>query len=223
MIIAIDGPAAAGKGTLAKKLAETLHYAYLDTGALYRAVGLSMVKKSMNPDDTEKAVQTAENMRVSDFAEIIKDPDLRKEIGAKAAAKVAKNTGVRKALLKFQRDFAENPTFADGSKADGAILDGRDIGTVVCPDAGLKFFVTASPEKRAERRYKEYKEKKADITFEEVLKDVKERDEADRTRSASPLIPAADAVILDTSFLSVDEVYEKAMTIVGETGKGKDY
>jgi len=221
MIIAIDGPAAAGKGTLAKKLAETLRYAYLDTGALYRAVGLSMVKKNMNPDDIEKAARMAESMTVSDFAEIIKDPDLRKEIGAKAAAKVAKNTGVRQALLKFQRDFAENPAFTDGTKAQGSILDGRDIGTVVCPHADLKFFVTASPEKRAERRFNEYKEKKSDITFEEVLKDVKERDEADRTRSASPLVPADDAVILDTSFLSIDEVYEKAMAIVTKTGKEK--
>ena len=220
MIIAIDGPAAAGKGTLAKKLAETLQCAYLDTGALYRAVGLTMIRKNMDPDDTEKAAVTAANMTVSDFAAIIKDPDLRKEIGAKAAAKVAKNLEVRKALLKFQRDFAENPTFADGNKAKGSILDGRDIGTVVCPNADIKFFVTASPEKRAERRYKEYKEKNAAITFEEVLKDVKERDEADRTRSASPLVPADDAIVLDTSSLTIDEVYEKALTIIAKNGKG---
>ena len=140
--------------------------------------------------------------------------DFRSDIGGRSASVVAAMPSVRRALLKMQQDFALNPVFADGSKANGAIYDGRDTGTVVCPDADIKLFVTASPEVRAERRYKEFLQKGLNKTYEEVLAQIKERDERDSNRSAAPLKPAADAVIFDTSEYNAEQVFEKVCSLI---------
>jgi cytidylate kinase len=206
MIIAVDGPAAAGKGTLARRLARTLNLAYLDTGALYRAVGLSVLRAGGDPSDKKAAVEAAENLDRG----ILDDPELRGDAAANAASKVAAIPAVRKVLLAFQRDLAANPP--DGKQ--GAILDGRDIGTVVCPKADVKIFVTASPEARAERRLKELQGRGIEAIYANVLQDMKERDARDQARAVAPLVPAKDAHILDTTDLDADEAFEQALAIV---------
>jgi cytidylate kinase len=206
MIIAVDGPAAAGKGTLARRLALTLNLAYLDTGALYRAVGLSVLRAGGDPTDKKTAVEIAENLDRG----ILDDPELRGDAAANAASKVAAIPAVRKELLVFQRDFAANPP----SGKAGAILDGRDIGTVVCPKADVKLFVTASPEARAERRVKELQGRGIEAIYANVLQDMKERDARDQARAVAPLVPAEDAHILDTTDLDADEAFEQALAIV---------
>jgi cytidylate kinase len=206
MIIAVDGPAAAGKGTLARRLARTLNLAYLDTGALYRAVGLSVLRAGGDPSDKKAAVDAAENLDRG----ILDDPELRGDAAANAASKVAAIPAVRKVLLAFQRDLAANPP--DGKQ--GAILDGRDIGTVVCPTADVKIFVTASPEARAERRLKELQGRGIEAIYANVLQDMKERDARDQARAVAPLVPAKDAHILDTTDLDADEAFEQALAIV---------
>jgi cytidylate kinase len=206
MIIAVDGPAAAGKGTLARRLARTLNLAYLDTGALYRAVGLSVLRAGGDPSDKKAAVDAAENLDRG----ILDDPELRGDAAANAASKVAAIPAVRKVLLAFQRDLAANPP--DGKQ--GAILDGRDIGTVVCPKADVKIFVTASPEARAERRLKELQGRGIEAIYANVLQDMKERDARDQARAVAPLVPAKDAHILDTTDLDADEAFEQALAIV---------
>jgi cytidylate kinase len=206
MIITIDGPAAAGKGTLARRLAMALDFAYLDTGALYRAVGLSMLLAGGDPGDKKSAVEAAENL---DRA-MLDHPDLRGDAAANAASKVAAIPAVRKVLLAFQRHFAADPP---GGKA-GAILDGRDIGTVVCPKADVKLFVTASAEARAERRLKELRGRGIEAIHSTVLQDMKERDARDQARAVAPLVPAEDAHILDTTDLDADEAFEQALAIV---------
>jgi CMP/dCMP kinase len=206
MIIAVDGPAAAGKGTLARRLALALDLAYLDTGALYRAVGLSVLRAGGDPADEAAAVDAAENLDRS----ILDDPELRGDAAASAASKVAAIPAVRQVLLAFQRDLAANPP--DGKQ--GAILDGRDIGTVVCPEADVKIFVTASPEARAERRLKELQGRGIEAIYANVLQDMKERDARDQARAVAPLVPAEDAHILDTTDLDADEAFEQALAIV---------
>jgi len=206
MIIAVDGPAAAGKGTLARRLALALNLAYLDTGALYRAVGLSVLRAGGDPADEETAVDAAENLDRG----ILDDPELRGDAAASAASKVAAIPAVRKVLLAFQRDLAANPP--DGKQ--GAILDGRDIGTVVCPKADVKIFVTASPEARAERRLKELQGRGIEAIYANVLQDMKERDARDQARAVAPLVPAEDAHILDTTDLDADEAFQQALAIV---------
>lgn len=206
MIIAVDGPAAAGKGTLARRLALALNLAYLDTGALYRAVGLGVLRAGGDPADEETAVETAENLDRG----ILDDPELRGDAAANAASKVAAIPAVRTVLLAFQRDLAANPP--DGKQ--GAILDGRDIGTVVCPKADVKIFVTASPEARAERRLKELQGRGIEAIYANVLQDMKERDARDQARAVAPLVPAEDAHILDTTDLDADEAFQQALAIV---------
>ncbi|MDH3235804.1 MAG: (d)CMP kinase [Alphaproteobacteria bacterium] len=206
MIVTIDGPAAAGKGTLARRLALALGLAYLDTGALYRAVGLSVLRAGGDPADKAAAVEAAENLDRS----ILDEPELRGDAAANAASKVAAIPAVRKELLVFQRDFAANPPA--GKK--GAVLDGRDIGTVVCPDADVKLFITASAEARAERRLKELQARGIEAIYATVLQDMKERDARDQARAVAPLVPAEDAHILDTTDLDVDEAFEQALAIV---------
>ena len=206
MIIAVDGPAAAGKGTLARRLALALNLAYLDTGALYRAVGLSVLRAGGDPADEETAVDAAENLDRG----ILDDPELRGDAAANAASKVAAIPAVRTVLLAFQRDLAANPP--DGKQ--GAILDGRDIGTVVCPKADVKIFVTASPEARAERRLKELQGRGIEAIYANVLQDMKERDARDQARAVAPLVPAEDAHILDTTDLDADEAFQQALAIV---------
>ena len=214
MIITIDGPAAAGKGTLASTLSEKYHLAYFDTGMIYRAVGLEIRLSGTDVHNEEEAFKVAQNMTFPRMMELAKDARLRDAVGGEYASIVAAMTTVRSALLKMQQDFSLSPVYADGSPAKGAVYDGRDTGTVVCPHADIKFYITASPEVRAERRYKEFVAKGIDITYEQVLQDVKIRDERDSNRSSAPLKPASDAIILDTSSLSIEEVLQKACKII---------
>lgn len=214
MIITIDGPAAAGKGTLAQKLATEYHLAYFDTGMVYRAVGLDLILQGFSPEDAQKAEDAARGLTFGHMMELSKHPDFRSDIGGQAASKVAALPKVREALLKMQQDFALNPQFADGRKAAGVVYDGRDTGTVVCPQADIKFFVTASPEVRALRRHQEYIQKGIPSNYEDVLAQTKERDLRDSSRASSPLKPADDAVILDTSDLNIDAVFAKVCAII---------
>lgn len=203
MIIAIDGPAAAGKGTLAQRLAEHFDLAFLDTGLIYRAVGMGMVRIGLDPEDAEAAGTAAQALKPADMDET----DLRSMEAGSAASKVSAIPAVREALLLFQREFANNPP---GGK-QGAVLDGRDIGTVICPEARFKLFVTASAEVRAKRRYKELLGRGSEAIYARVLEELKERDARDRERSVSPLEPAKDATIIDTSDLDADEVFATAI------------
>ena len=193
--IAIDGPAAAGKGTISKAVAAHFGFAHLDTGLLYRAVGARTL-------DGTDAVAAARALQAGD----IETENLRTAEVAQAASKVAVIPEVRAALVDFQRAFAR--------RAGGAVLDGRDIGTVICPEAEAKLFVTASAEVRAERRFLELEAKGAEVTRAQVLADVKERDARDMDRSEAPLKPAGDAVLIDTSTLSIDEAVAKAIATI---------
>jgi cytidylate kinase len=211
VIIAVDGPVAAGKGTLARRLADRYGYAYLDTGSLYRAVGSKVLRLKGDPADPEAAAKAAESLDESDLAV----SDLRTETVGLAASKVAAIPAVRAALLDYQRRFASHPP---GGRA-GAVLDGRDIGTVVCPQAAVKLFVTARDDVRAERRHRELVDKGGTVTFERVLADLRQRDEQDRARSAAPLRPADDAHLLDTSDLAIEAAVAAADQIVAATLK----
>jgi len=204
MIIAIDGPAAAGKGTLARRLAAHFGLNYLDTGGLYRATGLTVLRFGGDPANPEQAEAAARALT----PDLLADPALRGEEAGSAASKVAAIPGVRAALLEFQRSFA--------ATAPGAVLDGRDIGTVVCPDADAKLFVTASLEKRVERRLKELLDKGVSAIRDQIFQDMKERDERDSARSVAPLVPASDAVLLDTSELDADAAFAAAVSIISQ-------
>ena len=193
--VAIDGPAAAGKGTVSKAVAAHFGFAHLDTGLLYRAVGAKVLAGA-------DAVQAARELVPDD----LESPDLRTQAIAKAASNVAKIADVRAALVAFQQSFAQR----DG----GAVLDGRDIGTVICPDADVKLFVTASPQVRAERRFAELVGKGADVTPEGVLADVEARDKQDRERATAPLVAADDAIMIDTSDLSIDAAVAAAVKVI---------
>ncbi|NUB10142.1 (d)CMP kinase [Azospirillum sp. Vi22] len=215
LVIAIDGPAAAGKGTLSKRVAQAYGFAHLDTGALYRAVGVSVLRAGGDPADAEAAAQAARALRPDDG--ILNDPALRNDEAAQAASKVAAVPAVRAALLEFQRTFAATPP----GGAPGAVLDGRDVGTVVCPNADAKLFVTASVEVRAERRLKELRERGIPAIPSDVLEDMKARDARDSQRTVAPLLPAADAFVLDTSALDADQAFAAATAFIGtKTGFG---
>lgn len=216
MIITVDGPAAAGKGTLSQKLADKYNLAYFDTGMIYRAVGLMMLQNSFDLNDVASAENMAAQLSFSKMLELAKDKDFRSAVGGKAASIVSSYSGVRARLLDMQRNFAKNPLFADGKPASGVIYDGRDTGTVVCPHADVKFFITASPEVRAQRRYDEFLQKGLKMSFEDVLKDVIARDERDANRKDAPMIPAEDAILLDTSMMNIDEVFQKAVAFIDE-------
>lgn len=203
MIIAIDGPAAAGKGTLARRLADHFGLAFLDTGSLYRAVGAKVLRAGQDPADSKAAKSAAESLSPTD----LQAPELRTEAVGAAASVVAAQPAVRDALLAFQRNFARQPP--GGTK--GAVLDGRDIGTVICPEPDVvKFFIHASPEARAERRFKELQAKGDSATYARVLQDMNDRDTRDASRGVAALKKAADAYDLDTTGLSPDQVFEKA-------------
>ncbi len=203
MIIAIDGPAAAGKGKLAKRLAEHFGLALMDTGLIYRAVGMNVVRAGGDPGDAEAATAVAEKISAAD----LDVGDLRSDTAADAASKVSVVPGVRAALLAFQREFAANPS-------GGAVLDGRDIGTVVCPDADVKLFISATVEVRAKRRVKELQERGLEAIYARVLEDMKERDARDQARAVSPLEPAKNAYPLDTSDLDADQVFERVLEYI---------
>lgn len=214
MIITIDGPAAAGKGTLAAALAKRYRLAYFDTGMLYRAVGLEMVLQNQNPQDESAAEKVAKSLTFAKMMQLSAHPEFRGRIGGEAASKVSALPKVRSALLKMQQDFADNPVFADGTPANGAVYDGRDTGTVICPHADIKFFVVASPEVRATRRYNEFIAKGIQTTYQQVLDDLIARDKRDSERSTAPLKPAEDAVLLDTSTMDINQEIDAAINII---------
>ena len=206
MIIAIDGPAAAGNGTLARRVAEHFNLAYLDTGLLYRAVGKKVLDAGNDPEDAAAAETVARALNAQD----LNADGLRIDAVAQAASKVSAVPGVRAALLDFQRDFAKTPP--EGS--NGAVLDGRDIGTIVCQEATAKLFITASTEVRANRRFKELHQADSGAIYARVLEDMKERDERDSSRSLAPLVPANDANVINTSNLSADQVFDQALVFI---------
>lgn len=216
MIITIDGPAAAGKGTLSQRLAEKYCLAYFDTGMVYRAVGLMLLLDGKDLQDVQAAETAAAKLTFAKMIELSQHRDFRLSRGGQAASIVSSYSGVRALLLDMQRNFAENPTYADGNPAKGVIYDGRDTGTVVCPHADIKFFITAAPEVRAKRRYDEYVAKGADVVYEDILRDVKARDERDANRKDAPMKPAVDAIILDTSNMGIEQVFIKAVAIIEE-------
>jgi len=193
--VAIDGPAAAGKGTVSRAVADHFGFAHLDTGLLYRAVGFSVLQGT-------DPVEAARGLT----ADALENPDLRSPQVADAASKVAVIAEVRAALVDFQRAFAR--------RSGGAVLDGRDIGTVICPDAEAKLYVTASAEIRAERRHKELQERGVETTYEGVLADVRARDARDMGRAEAPLKPAPDAIEIDTSEMSIDAAVRAAIDAI---------
>ena len=206
IIIAVDGPAAAGKGTLGRRLARHFNLAFLDTGALYRAVALKVLDGGGDPADPSVAETAARSVRAADLS----DPRLREDPVSGAASVVAAIPAVRAALLAFQRDFAHHPP----SGFAGTLLDGRDIGTIVCPDATVKIFVTASAEARATRRFKELQEAGVGTIYERVLQDIEERDARDRERPTAPLRSADDAIQVDTTALDADAAFAKAADLI---------
>jgi CMP/dCMP kinase len=213
MIIAIDGPAASGKGTLARRIAERYRLAHLDTGSLYRAAAFEALSHGDDPADSVAAEAAARRVNPS----ILRDPRLRTEAVAEASSVIAAIPEVRAALLAFQREFAQHPP--DG--AGGAVLDGRDIGTVVCPDATIKLFITATAEVRAERRFRELRAGGAGVIYQRVLQDTKERDARDSGRLVAPLRPAADAFVLDTTTLDADAALAAALAYIDGRLTGK--
>lgn len=202
MIIAIDGPAAAGKGTIALKLAKHYGLNHLDTGLLYRAIGRLMTEQGLDLDNAAEAGAVARRLTPKD----LDHPELRGREAGELASRVAVHPEVRAALVEFQRAFARTPP--------GAVLDGRDIGTAICPNADVKIFVTASPEVRARRRTDELNAKGRNVPYERILAEILERDERDSHRSAAPLRQADDAVRLDTTALDAEAAFAAAVAIV---------
>ena len=202
LLIAVDGVAASGKGTLAKRVAERFGLAYLDTGSLYRAVGRALMDAGEDPNDLQAALRAVEKLDVSS---IDRSRLYSEGVGA-AASVVAASPDVRAALLTCQRDMADLP--------QGAILDGRDIGTVVCPNAHVKFFITADPKARALRRYKQLQSMGQDIIYDDVARDLARRDARDKGRDVSPLEAAPDALSLDTTHMTADDVFAKAIDVI---------
>lgn len=220
--VAIDGPSGAGKSTVARAAAARLGYVYVDTGAMYRAIGLAVCRKGISGDDTAGIVAVLPEVKLDiryedgaqhillcgeDVSDAIRTPEI-----AKYASKVSAVPEVRQFLLETQRDMAKNGNI---------LMDGRDIGTVILPDAPVKIFLTASAEARAQRRYLELHEKGQSITFDEVLHDIQQRDEQDMTRAVAPLKQAADAVLLDTSDISLEQSIEAVLRIIRERVEDK--
>lgn len=209
MIVTVDGPAASGKGTLARRLASHYGLPHLDTGLLYRGVGFLMLEARHPLDDARAAEVIAQALDLSKL-----DPEvLRSDRMGEAASRVAAMPGVRAALLKMQQDFAGQP--------GGAVLDGRDTGTVIAPQADTKIFVIASPEERARRRHRELAARREPAAFEAVLADIRKRDERDSRRSVAPLKPAPDAVLLDTTQLDIEAAFRAALSIVEASRAGR--
>ena len=219
MIIAIDGPSGAGKSTLGKMLAKKLNLLYLDTGAMYRAVGLAVLEAEVSFDAKSKIAEIVENAKI----EIVGEPDnlqvflngkdvsqeIRTNDVGQAASMVSTISEVRRILVEHQRNLGENAP-------NGCVLDGRDIGSVVFPNADVKFFLTAKPEARARRRYEEDLEKGRETSYEQTLIEINKRDERDVSREDSPLKISDDAVVIDTSELDLTEVFEQMMSVIRE-------
>jgi len=214
-VVAIDGPAASGKGTLARRLAARFGFAHLDTGKLYRATALGVLDSNGDPADAAAAEAAAQRLDL----QLLADPRLRTEAVAAAASVVAANPAVRRALLAFQRGFAAHPP----ASARGAVLDGRDVGSVVCPEADLKLFLDADAETRANRRVKELHGNGAAAIYDDVLQDLIERDTRDSERRAAPLSVAPDAEIIDTTTLDADAVLERAANLLARALEEKEW
>jgi len=214
-VVAIDGPAASGKGTLARRLAERFGFAHLDTGALYRATARLVLDAGGDPADPATAEAAARRVD----PQLLADLQLRGDEVATAASVVAAIPEVRHALLALQRNFAAHPP----APGRGAVIDGRDIGTVICPAADVKLFVTASTEARARRRVKELREQGTTAIYETVLQDLNERDARDSGRQAAPLAVAPDAEVIDTTTLDADIVFERVADLVARTLKEKEW
>lgn len=201
-VIAIDGPAASGKGTLGRRIAAHFGLRHLDTGLTYRAVAQALLQAGLPLDNEDLAAETARNI---DLGSLDREALSDHEIG-EAASVVAVMPEVRRALVSAQRDFC--------SSNDGVVLDGRDTGTVVCPDADVKFFVTASPETRARRRYSELSEKGSDADYDRILEDIRRRDARDSERADSPLKPAEDAHLIDTTSMDIETAFNTVLAII---------
>ena len=213
MVIAVDGPAASGKGTLSRRLASHFGLALLDTGLIYRAVGLKVLDDGFDPSNKGAAVEAANALSFRDLDQ----KGLRSEEAATAASQVAAIPEVRDVLLKFQRNFAVHPPVGKL----GAVLDGRDIGTVIFPDAKYKIFLIAKPEVRAARRFKELQERGAKAIHSRILRDIKDRDAKDSSRSVAPLEPAKDAFVLDTNYLDADAAFAAALNYISTQNHSK--
>lgn len=211
VIIAIDGPAASGKGTLGRRIAAHFGYAYLDSGLLYRAVGWRMLRDGLDPEDATAAVRVAREIGPGDLTA----EELREDRVANAATVVAAHPAVRAALIGYQHRFAAAPP----GGAPGAVIDGRDIGTVICPDADSKIFVDAPVQVRARRRLKELQARGVESIYSRVLRDMRERDARDRNRRVAPLVPADDAYVLDTKALDADVAFDLAVTFINSQNK----
>ncbi|MBK18233.1 MAG: cytidylate kinase [Rhodospirillaceae bacterium] len=214
-VIAVDGTAASGKGTLARRLATALNYAYLDTGLLYRATGF--LTASLYPNSEKISEEIAIEAVKAITPETMENPALRDEKITQRASMVAAIPAVRTALIEQQRNFAKKPP----GDVEGAILDGRDIGTVICPEADYKIFVDADVETRADRRVKELRERGVDAIHARVLQDMRERDTRDSSRSVAPLVPAEDAFILDTTTMDADAVFATALEFISKRNESK--
>jgi cytidylate kinase len=218
MIIAIDGPSGAGKSTLGRRLARELKLLYIDTGAMYRAAALAVMESEIGMEDEHGVARVVTRADITlegdpDSLHVLLDGrDVSKEIRTEevshAASVISAIAEVRRALVRRQREL--------GARGHGVVLDGRDIGTVVFPQADLKFFLTAAPEERATRRYEEERLKEREVTFEKTLSDINLRDRRDSTRDDSPLAIAEDAIVIDSTELSIDEVFERMMSAVRE-------
>jgi CMP/dCMP kinase len=211
MIVTVDGPAASGKGTIARRIAAHFGLPYLDTGLLYRGVAWRLLDRGQSLDDVEAATQAARTLKIAEL-----DPKKLKAKGlGDAASRVAALREVRAALLDLQRDFAHQP--------GGAVLDGRDTGTVIAPEAEVKIFIEASPELRAMRRYRELLASDENVTYGSVLDFIRGRDARDSSRAIAPLIPAKDAVLLDTTDLDIEAAFRAALSIVeaARAGRGR--
>lgn len=200
--VAIDGPAASGKGTISRAVASHFEFAHLDTGLLYRAVGLKALEIGRGVLDPRKAEDLAQKLNDSDISR----EDLRSSMASRAASKVAVLPGVRAALQEYQKEFA--------LRTGGAVLDGRDIGTVICPNADVKLFVTASDDVRAKRRFEELSSSGADTSYDIVFNDLQQRDARDASRDTAPMVQAEDAHLLDTTELSIDAAVAKAVALI---------
>jgi cytidylate kinase len=207
-LVAVDGPAASGKGTIADGLAGLLGYPHLDSGLLYRAVGVALLAQGGDLDDAEAAAAAARTLRTDQ----LEDPALRTREAGEAASRVAVHAPVRTALLAFQRKFA--------ARRPGSVIDGRDIGTVIAPWAPAKLFVTATPEVRATRRWRQLDGHGQSVAYEDVLADIRLRDARDSGRAAAPMSMASDAVLLDTTEMTIDQAADAARRIV-ETARGR--
>ena len=210
VIIAVDGPAASGKGTLARRLAAHFDYAYLDTGSLYRALAFDVLRRGEAPENASAGLRAAKALDLA----MLNDPDiltaLRTDAVGTAASLIAAQPDTRTAILQIQRDIADKPP---DDKA-GAVLDGRDIGTIVCPQAAHKIFVTARAEIRAERRWQELHQHDPQVSLKEVLADLESRDQRDSARATAPMRAAQDAHLLDTSDLSIEETFAAALALI---------